>query len=663
MKRLFSTCLWLSLGVSAMAQGWPANYNGVMLQGFFWDSFDESQWTRLTKQADDFSGYFDLVWVPQSGKCLNSSSMGYDPYYYFNQNSSFGTADELKTMISTFKQKNILTIADVVINHRNTTGWFTFPAETWNGQTYQMLPTDIVANDDNGAAKTEADKEGVTLSANNDEGEGWPGMRDLDHKSQNVQNIIKAYESFLVNEMGYAGFRYDMVKGFSGSHVGDYNEAAGVNYSVGEYWDNNSKIKSWIDATGKRSAAFDFQFHYAVTNAINTSNWGSLSTASPLIKESNYKRYAVTFVENHDLEQREGTSPDPIKKDTLAANAYLLAMPGTPCVFLKHYLAYPDEIKAMIDARKAAGITNQSNSNDFRTTTSYYGVITTGTKGQLLAIVGNTALMGEPSSSYSKILSGYHYAYYLSKSAETAFIDKPSGTYSKAFSTTLTAVSNSADAKIAYTTDGTEPSATNGTQVASGTTVSISSDCTLKAVLIAGGAAKGSVITRHYMFSHFTPKDIYVYVNADDAGSAWSNWKDGIYYWTWGGDGTHAPKSGKWPGDKVAATETAYNKQWAVQSYTLSSEDDAVSFVFNMGSNVTQTENKTGVNKTTYLLINNTTDDSGHNTISTVATGIKGITNVEKPTDDKWYTLNGQRIERPTQRGIYIHNGKKLIIH
>ena len=267
--------------------------------------------------------------------------MGYDPYYYFNQNSSFGTADELKTMIGTFKQKNILTIADVVINHRNTTGWFTFPAETWNGTTYQMLPTDIVANDDNGATKTEADKEGVTLSANNDEGEGWSGMRDLDHKSQNVQNIIKAYENFLVNEMGYSGFRYDMVKGFSGSHVGDYNEAAGVNYSVGEYWDSNSKIKSWIDATGNRSAAFDFQFHYAVTNAINTSNWGSLSSASPLIKESNYKRYAVTFVENHDLEQREGTSPDPIKRDTLAANAYLLAMPGTPCVFLPHYLAYP----------------------------------------------------------------------------------------------------------------------------------------------------------------------------------------------------------------------------------------------------------------------------------------------------------------------------------
>ena len=35
------------------------------------------------------------------------------------------------------------------------------------------------------------------------------------------------------------GFRYDMVKGFDGSHVADYNDATGVEYSVGEYWDGN----------------------------------------------------------------------------------------------------------------------------------------------------------------------------------------------------------------------------------------------------------------------------------------------------------------------------------------------------------------------------------------------------------------------------------------
>lgn len=38
------------------------------------------------------------------------------------------------------------------------------------------------------------------------------------------------------------------------------------------------------------------------------------------------------------------------------------------------------------------------------------------------------------------------------------------------------------------------------------------------------------------------------------------------------------------------------------------------------------------------------------------------ITEVEKKADDHWYTLTGMRISKPTQPGIYIHNGKKVII-
>ena len=194
----------LALPLSVLAQGWPIDYGGVMLQGFYWDSFTLSQWTKLENRTNDLKGYFDLVWVPQSGRCLNSMSMGYDPYYFFDQTSSFGSATELKSMISTFKSNGILTIADVVINHHNNdnTGWWGFPSEQYNGITYQLLPSDIVRNDDGGATLTQANLMGVQLSANNDEGEDWGGMRDLDHKSTNVQNIVKAYQKFL--EIGRA---------------------------------------------------------------------------------------------------------------------------------------------------------------------------------------------------------------------------------------------------------------------------------------------------------------------------------------------------------------------------------------------------------------------------------------------------------------------------
>lgn len=217
MKKLLTFALGaFAFLCNGMASGWPTNYNGVMLQGFYWDSFEETQWAKLESQANDFAGYFDLVWVPQSGKCLETwNTMGYTPYYYFNHNSSFGTEAALRSMIKTFKSKGIGTIADVVINHHNTTGWFGFPAETYNGVTYQLLSTDIVANDDNGKAATQAAKEGVKLSANNDEGENWDGMRDLDHKSENVQKIMRVYAKYLVNDLGYAGFRYEPLNPFT----------------------------------------------------------------------------------------------------------------------------------------------------------------------------------------------------------------------------------------------------------------------------------------------------------------------------------------------------------------------------------------------------------------------------------------------------------------
>ena len=50
LKRV-TALLALALAPFAMkAQGWPANYGGVMLQGFYWDSFYDTQWTRLTSQ-------------------------------------------------------------------------------------------------------------------------------------------------------------------------------------------------------------------------------------------------------------------------------------------------------------------------------------------------------------------------------------------------------------------------------------------------------------------------------------------------------------------------------------------------------------------------------------------------------------------------------------
>lgn len=56
--------------------GWPANYQGVMLQGFYWDSFDDTKWTNLESQADELSQYFTLIWVTNSAKPASNPGMG-----------------------------------------------------------------------------------------------------------------------------------------------------------------------------------------------------------------------------------------------------------------------------------------------------------------------------------------------------------------------------------------------------------------------------------------------------------------------------------------------------------------------------------------------------------------------------------------------------------
>ena len=76
----------------------------------------------------------------------------------------------------------------------------------------------------------------------NDTGDDFDGARDLDHTSQNVQTMVKAYLDFLLNDLGYTGLRYDMVKGYSPTYTGIYNSAAQPQFSVGEYWDGTQQI-------------------------------------------------------------------------------------------------------------------------------------------------------------------------------------------------------------------------------------------------------------------------------------------------------------------------------------------------------------------------------------------------------------------------------------
>ena len=610
MKKLTTTLFAALAAMTVQAQGWEPNYKGVMLQAFYWvepvddptltdaqrDSIRDAQYgdmkfTTLTKQADELSEFFQLIWTPQSGKTGSYPSMGYDPVYWFNQNGTFGKPSEIRAMTAAFKERGTGIITDVVLNHRSTgsADWCAFPQETYNGkdltyakkgESYTLLPTDICANDDGGTTATWAAEHSYTLSANDDTGEDFSGFRDLDHHSQNTQRCVKAYLDYLLNNLGYTGFRLDMVKGYSGQFTGLYNSAVNVPFCVGEYWDSNDAIKNWMDATrvnGEvQSGAFDFQLKWQLGMALNDGNWQALTPNENtcLAWNSYWPRYAVTFVDNHDTGREMYINP----AYEVAANAYILSMPGTPCVFLKHWMNHKQQIKQLIYARQYAGLTNQS---AIELKHSSQGCVSTRVGGTLEILMGNGYGVYDASANTDMQLveSGNGFALYLSRSVEKPWISLPSGSYEGPVSITLTTLSNQTTDMV-YTTDGSEPTAASE-KVSSGAAITLNANAVLKVGLLVGGTVK-SVVTRNYSIITGVEHAVNIFVTTAE--------NKAPYLYSWSADGELC---GSWPGTQLTTTETnsITGTLWYTQSLTTTKD---VNIIFNNG-NGKQTKNIEGL--------------------------------------------------------------------
>ena len=408
------------------ATGWPEQYDGVMLQGFYWDSYSDSRWTQLTAQADELSQYFQLIWVPNSGKTsefahTGSNTMGYDPCYWLDHNSCWGTEAELRQMIRTFKQKGTGIIEDVVINHKNGLNtWVDFPDETsgtysiaWDNTNYSA----ICSND-------ECNANGYKTTGANDTGDNFDGYRDLDHTNAQVQQNVATYLDFLLKELGYAGFRYDMVKGYAARYTGQYNATAQPQFSVGECWDGTkSVVTNWLNGTKQdgqiQSAAFDFPLKYNINSAFGSGSWSVLANAV-LANDKTYQRYVVTFVDNHDT-YRESTR---LRTNVCAANAYILLMPGTPCLFLKHWQQYKGTLKRLIALRKAVGINSQSEITQADRWSNGFFLGVKGQNGHVLLALGDADTKAVSTSvvDFELVLEGKNYKVYAEKSIDLSAV-------------------------------------------------------------------------------------------------------------------------------------------------------------------------------------------------------------------------------------------------
>ncbi|MED9996212.1 MAG: starch-binding protein, partial [Paludibacteraceae bacterium] len=377
-----------------------------------------------------------------------------------------------------------------------------------------------------------------------------------------------AYLKWMKGEMGYDGWRYDLVKGYLGKYTKMYNNAAGAYLSVGEYWeDSYDDIKKWIQDTGYSSMAFDFPFKYAINNWGGGTDYNRLVWAenrvAGLAHSAEMRQYAITFIDNHDTASPHD-NPQEYYGDKEKANAIMLANAGIPCVFWPHWVNHKAAIKKMIAARKSAGIHSNS---EVKVTckNGYFESVAEGKNGTLICRVGSWS--GTPAG-YEVACSGNGWAYYI-KGGKPIPVGpvvtmNPAGGYVGANGkVTLTTTKGT----IYYTTNGTTPSASS-TKYTGPITIT-ANNTTIKAIAI-DGTTKSSVVSGTFLTEK--PAGLTVEFKAP---AGWTTVN--LYAWAEG----EPDLLGKWPGKAISKSGDYY-------TYTITETDTRpLNIIFNDGTNQT----------------------------------------------------------------------------
>src|SRR5262245_11352361 len=342
----------------------------ILLQGFHWDSHTGvpengktagKSWYRIVKENAETirQAGFTWFWFPPSSDSL--APQGYIPRRWNVLECAYGSEYDLRAAILALGP--VKALADVVLNHR--VGVHT------GGPDFADPPFP-----DNRAAVCRDDESGVG-TGNPDTGERHPCGRDLDHTNPGVRAAVKDYLR-LLKSVGFRGWRYDLVKGYSGRYVGEYNEATDPEFSVGECFETNrQKVCDWIDATGGRSTAFDFPTRYLLFEATLKDDYSALRSnhcgrTVPGGLIGFWPSRAVTFIDNHDTEYRREKEHHSNYDSTRhfagtkveMGYAYTLTHPGTPCVFWPHYFDFGQRTREKLDQllrlRKECGLRAES---------------------------------------------------------------------------------------------------------------------------------------------------------------------------------------------------------------------------------------------------------------------------------------------------------------
>eukprot|EP00755_Sulcionema_specki_P024869 Sspe_Gene.15400::Locus_5356_Transcript_1_1_Confidence_1.000_Length_1450::g.15400::m.15400/K01176/AMY, amyA, malS; alpha-amylase len=203
-------------------------------------------WAGLTSKLDYIQGMgFDAIWISPVVDNIEGGYHGYWAANWEKLNSNFGTADDLKRLVSEAHSRGMWVMVDVVANHVGPVGDDFSRIYPLNRQEHYHSDCDIKD------WSNQWQVENCRLA----------GLPDINQENTWVRGYLKDWVKNLVGNYSFDGIRIDTVPEVEQQFWSEYGEASGV-YQLGEVFNGDP---SYVGPYQKYlTGVFNYPMYYTI---------------------------------------------------------------------------------------------------------------------------------------------------------------------------------------------------------------------------------------------------------------------------------------------------------------------------------------------------------------------------------------------------------------